>query len=159
MFKAAILGLILILASARTYPMYKQCDSQWGSEQMGNGGETICAYGSMLSSIAMGLTGTGHNYNPGTLNTWLKSQRWLWWWHNSIEDQSTWVKFLRNSLNRRYKANAGPRKSGGHQCARRKDFCSRIRIFWWQYSCQWSTLFNNFLSDFTDTTWKHSFGV
>jgi hypothetical protein len=73
MFKAAILGLILILASARTYPMYKQCDSQWGSEQMGNGGETICAYGSMLSSIAMGLAGTGHNYNPGTLNTWLKA--------------------------------------------------------------------------------------
>ena len=25
-----------------------------------------------MSSVAMALSGTGHNYNPGTLNTWLK---------------------------------------------------------------------------------------
>jgi hypothetical protein len=26
-----------------------------------------------MSSVAMGLSGAGHNYNPGTLNSWLKS--------------------------------------------------------------------------------------
>lgn len=26
-----------------------------------------------MSSVAMALTGIGHNYNPSTLNQWLKS--------------------------------------------------------------------------------------
>lgn len=65
--------MILALALSRNYPMYKQCDSQWGYEQFGTSSNTICKSGSLMTSLAMALAGTGHSYNPKTLNQWLKA--------------------------------------------------------------------------------------
>jgi hypothetical protein len=69
--KLFILALIIIACYARTYPMYKQCDSRWGNERLGTSSRTICQAGCLMSSAAMALSGLGHNYNPSTLNTWL----------------------------------------------------------------------------------------
>ena len=72
MVKCLILFCIIVfLASARTYPMYKQCDSQWRNEQLGTSSNTICSAGCLMSSAAMALKGIGLNYNPSILNTWL----------------------------------------------------------------------------------------
>lgn len=71
--KFFLLALLIAVALARTYPLYKQCDSRWGNEQLGTSSNTICKAGCAMSSVAMGLAGTGHNYNPGTLNSWLKA--------------------------------------------------------------------------------------
>lgn len=60
------------LACARSYPLYKQCDSRWGNEILGTSTNTICKAGCLMSSVSMALAGTGHNYNPSSLNTWLK---------------------------------------------------------------------------------------
>lgn len=65
---AVMIGAVL----ARNYPMYKQCDAQWGSLQLGTSTKTICQAGCLMSSAAMALSGTGHSYNPKTLNDWLK---------------------------------------------------------------------------------------
>lgn len=71
--KLLAIALILAVAASRTYPMYKQCDSKWGSEHLGTSASTtICAAGCLMSSVAMALKGIGKDYNPGTLNTWLK---------------------------------------------------------------------------------------
>lgn len=70
--KVLVIALILVIASCRNYPMYKQCDSKWGSEQLGTSSNTICKAGCLMSSVSMALSGCGKNYNPGTLNTWLK---------------------------------------------------------------------------------------
>lgn len=70
--KVAILALLVVGILARNYPMYKQCDPAWGSQQLGTSSQTICQAGCLMSSAAMGLSGTGHSYNPSTLNTWLK---------------------------------------------------------------------------------------
>jgi len=70
--KLVIFSLLVALALARTYPLYKQCDSKWGSEQLGTSSNTICKAGCLMSSVAMALSGVGHSYNPGTLNSWLK---------------------------------------------------------------------------------------
>jgi ABC-type bacteriocin/lantibiotic exporter with double-glycine peptidase domain len=35
----------------------------------------MCQVGCLVSSVAMALTGTGHNYNPSTLNAWLKANK------------------------------------------------------------------------------------
>lgn len=70
--KLAILALLVVGILTRNYPLYKQCDPAWGSQQLGTSSQTICQAGCLMSSAAMGLSGTGHNYNPSTLNTWLK---------------------------------------------------------------------------------------
>ena len=72
--KAAILLFYLIFwAFGRNYPMYKQCDPAWAHDQLGTSTtNTICSAGCAMSSVAMGLSGVGSNYNPGTLNQWLK---------------------------------------------------------------------------------------
>jgi hypothetical protein len=64
--------------AARKYPLYKQCDSKWGSDPMGADGETVCAVGCFMSSVSMALGGSGiaidsATSNPGTLNEWLRS--------------------------------------------------------------------------------------
>ena len=72
MFKCLIFFCIIIcLAYARTYPMYKQCDPQWRNEQLGTSSNTICSAGCLMSSTAMALKGIGLNYNPSSLNAWL----------------------------------------------------------------------------------------
>jgi hypothetical protein len=73
MFKVFLLALLISIAFSRTYPLYKQCDSRWGSHQLGTSSKTICQAGCLMSSAAMALTGTGHSETPDTLNTWLKS--------------------------------------------------------------------------------------
>lgn len=73
MIKILTLAVLVTLALSRTYPLYKQCDSRWGSEQLGTSSNTICKAGCAMSSCAMGLAGTGHSYNPSTLNKWLTS--------------------------------------------------------------------------------------
>jgi len=70
--KLVCLFLLIALALSRSYPLYKQCDSRWGSEQLGTSSNTICKAGCLMSSVAMALSGTGHTYTPSTLNTWLK---------------------------------------------------------------------------------------
>lgn len=71
--KILVLAVLLAVALCRNYPMYKQCDSAWGSQQLGTSSKTICQAGCLMSSAAMGLAGIGKGYNPSTLNTWLKS--------------------------------------------------------------------------------------
>jgi hypothetical protein len=51
---------------------YKQCDSRWGSQQLGTcGGTTICSAGCAMSSVAMIIATKGGGYNPGNLDSWL----------------------------------------------------------------------------------------
>ena len=71
--KLIILSILIVACLSRTYPLYKQCDSRWGNNQLGTSSNTICKAGCLMSSAAMALLGVGHNYNPGTLNTWLKA--------------------------------------------------------------------------------------
>lgn len=71
--KILIISLLIALVFSRSYPLYKQCDAKWGSQQIGTSSKTICQVGCLMSSASMALSGTGHSYNPGTLNNWLKS--------------------------------------------------------------------------------------
>lgn len=72
MLRTTLCLTLLVLALSRTYPMFKQCDSRWAHEQLGTSSNTICSAGCAMSSVAMGLAGVGKNYNPSTLNQWLK---------------------------------------------------------------------------------------
>lgn len=72
MIKYLLIAVLVFLATSRSYPLYKQCDSRWGSEQLGTSSNTICKAGCAMSSLAMGLAGIGKSFNPSTLNTWLK---------------------------------------------------------------------------------------
>jgi hypothetical protein len=73
--KIYLICLLVVLASAREYPLYNQCDAKWANERIGATSNTICHSGDLISAIAMGLTGVGPNYNPSTLNTWLKNNK------------------------------------------------------------------------------------
>lgn len=70
--KVIVLSLLLVATISRNYPLYKQCDPKWGNQQIGTSSKTICQVGCLMSSVAMALSGVGHNYNPSTLNSWLK---------------------------------------------------------------------------------------
>ena len=70
--KLLAIALLCIIVSCRTYPLYKQCDSRWGSHELGTSSNTICKAGCLMSSVSMALSGCGKSYNPDTLNTWLK---------------------------------------------------------------------------------------
>ena len=64
-----LVTLALLAATALTAPLYKQCDSRWGSNPLGNGGgKTICQAGCLVSSVAMAIG----SQTPGSLNDWLK---------------------------------------------------------------------------------------
>lgn len=89
--KIILLAAILVLSACRTYPMFKQCDSRWGSERLGTSTNTICKVGSLISSVSMALAGIGKSYNPSSLNTWLKGNggyingdRFVWGAVNSL---------------------------------------------------------------------------
>lgn len=71
--KILILSILLAVALSRNYPMYKQCDPAWGSQQLGTSSSTICQAGCLMSSAAMALAGIGKGYNPSSLNSWLRS--------------------------------------------------------------------------------------
>jgi hypothetical protein len=70
--KVILVVLLAVLAASRSYPLYKQCDAKWGSEQLGTSSNTICKAGCLMSSVSMALSGIGKNYNPSSLNAWLK---------------------------------------------------------------------------------------
>ena len=69
--KILALSLLVAISLARVYPLYKQCDSRWGNEQLGTSSDTICTAGCAMTSCAMALAGTGPAYTPSTLNRWL----------------------------------------------------------------------------------------
>jgi hypothetical protein len=71
--KFIILLVLVIAVFSRSYPLFKQCDPAWKNEQLGTSSNTICSAGCLMSSASMALAGTGHGYNPSTLNAWLKS--------------------------------------------------------------------------------------
>ena len=61
----------------RSAPVYKQCDSQWGSNTLGSS-STICKVGCLMSSVSsalasLGKTVNGKTANPGTLNEFLRA--------------------------------------------------------------------------------------
>jgi len=68
--KAAVLCAALVAGAAapfRTFPLYKQCNSSWGGNEMGTNGNgersTICGEGCAMSSLSMVLAGMGISIN------------------------------------------------------------------------------------------------
>eukprot|EP00026_Physarum_polycephalum_P015701 Phypoly_transcript_16442.p1 GENE.Phypoly_transcript_16442~~Phypoly_transcript_16442.p1 ORF type:complete len:183 (+),score=22.35 Phypoly_transcript_16442:264-812(+) len=55
-----------------SWTMFKQCDSRWGSQELGSCSQTVCTAGCAMSCVAMLLATKGWNGNPGVLNEWLK---------------------------------------------------------------------------------------
>lgn len=60
----------------RNYPLFKQCDGKWGGNALGS--SSVCKIGCLMSSVSMALNGLGKSINgqspnPGTLNSFLKS--------------------------------------------------------------------------------------
>ena len=69
-------NLILASTQNRNYPLYKQCNAEWGNDIIST--KTICKVGCLMSSMSMALSGLGRKIdggpiNPHTLNAWLKS--------------------------------------------------------------------------------------
>jgi len=72
MLKLIPLALLLTLICSYNYPLYKQCDSRWGSDKLGTSPtQTICSAGCLMSSAAMALKGFGQEFDPKSLNIWL----------------------------------------------------------------------------------------
>ena len=71
-----VVAAVLASPGPIKYPVYKQCDPTWGSNEMGVAGpgerNTICNEGCAMSSTAMALSGLGVEVNPGQFNTWLE---------------------------------------------------------------------------------------
>ncbi|CAI2375575.1 unnamed protein product [Moneuplotes crassus] len=68
-------GVFLDKSSLMTPPLYKQCNSEWGSNYMGS--KTVCQVGCLMSSMSMALAGlgktiNGQTVNPGNFNQWLR---------------------------------------------------------------------------------------
>jgi len=60
----------------RNYPLFKQCDGRWGGNALGS--SSVCRIGCLMSSVSMALNGLGKSVNgqspnPGTLNSFLRS--------------------------------------------------------------------------------------
>ena len=75
---AKLLALATVAAVASSYPIYKQCDSRWGSDQLGSSSATICSAGCLMSSVSMVLADcsksiSGAVATPRTLNSWLRN--------------------------------------------------------------------------------------
>lgn len=70
--RIVIFSIFIVLIYSRNYTLYKQCNSAWGNEQLGTSSNTICSAGSIITDVAMGLSGIGSDINPLTLNKWLK---------------------------------------------------------------------------------------
>ena len=71
-----------LVAPARPYPLFRQCDSRWGANEMGVAGagerSTVCGEGCAITCLAMVLNelqvpypGAPTLINPGSLNMWL----------------------------------------------------------------------------------------
>ena len=75
---AKIIALATIAVAASSYPLYKQCDSRWGSDRLGTSSNTICSAGCLMSSVSMvladcGKTVDGTTSTPKSLNVWLRN--------------------------------------------------------------------------------------
>lgn len=79
-------SLNTVAAVSPEFPLYKQCDERWGSQEMGVDGpgerNTICHEGCAMSSVAMALAGYGLALpgetsppTPGSLNAWLVANK------------------------------------------------------------------------------------
>eukprot|EP01112_Ceratiomyxa_fruticulosa_P002409 TRINITY_DN12525_c0_g1_i1.p1 TRINITY_DN12525_c0_g1~~TRINITY_DN12525_c0_g1_i1.p1 ORF type:complete len:157 (+),score=25.43 TRINITY_DN12525_c0_g1_i1:37-507(+) len=60
------------------YTLFKQCNSAWGSHQLGTSSETICEAGCAMSSLSMVLNSYkelvgGKTIDPLSFNNWLVS--------------------------------------------------------------------------------------
>lgn len=55
------------------WTLFKQCDSKWSGNTLGTCSQTICSAGCAMSSVAMILNTKGASKDPGSLNSWLKS--------------------------------------------------------------------------------------
>lgn len=75
-------GPIASVVAPYTFPLFKQCDPRWGSDEMGVNGPgeraTICKEGCAMTSVTMALAGLGVAINdmpaqPGRMNAWLEA--------------------------------------------------------------------------------------
>lgn len=72
MNKVILLAILATGVLGIDFPLYKQCDSKWGQEQLGTSSKTICSSGCTVSSAAMMLYALGNTQlDPSTLNKWL----------------------------------------------------------------------------------------
>lgn len=71
--KVVIFAIFIVHICTRSYPLYKQCNPAWKDEQLGTSSKTLCSGGSIVTDVAMGLAGIGLNFDPSSLNKWLKS--------------------------------------------------------------------------------------
>ena len=74
--KICALALICVATVQAGYPLYKQCDSRWGSDRLGSSSNTVCSAGCLMSSVSMVLNGCGRTISgaaatPKTLNNYL----------------------------------------------------------------------------------------
>ena len=90
---AAVAGCVSAAATSpsfRPYPLFRQCDVAWGSDEMGVAGagerSTVCGEGCAMSSLAMVLAGARVRLpggagpaalaaNPQSLNSWLLAHK------------------------------------------------------------------------------------
>jgi hypothetical protein len=79
---AKLIAIATIALTSSANPLYKQCDTRWGSDSFGTPSKTntatICKSGCLVSSAAMVLAGCGKiidkaTVTPKSLNTWLKN--------------------------------------------------------------------------------------
>lgn len=66
--RIVIFSIFIVLIYSRNYTLYKQCNPAWGNKSLGTSPNTICSAGSIITDIAMGLSGIGSDINPWTLN-------------------------------------------------------------------------------------------
>ena len=82
--KVQVLIIALVIAGVlsagckvnRNAPVYKQCDSKWGSLVMSS--KTVCQVGCLMSSVASGIASLGKTIDgqtatPGSLHNFLKA--------------------------------------------------------------------------------------
>jgi hypothetical protein len=74
----AILFVLMMCSAYVSAVTYRQCDGRWGSNALAGGSKTICQIGCAMTSLSMiladnGIQAGGSVVNPGSLNTWLKS--------------------------------------------------------------------------------------
>jgi len=50
-----IIIIVLFTIASSGFVLYKQCDTRWGSQQLGTCSETICSAGCLMTSLAMAL--------------------------------------------------------------------------------------------------------
>ena len=61
-------SIVVNYAAMSHVPYFSQCDSRWGSDQLGGDGSTICSKGCVLTSAAMVMAYYGVDTDPQKLN-------------------------------------------------------------------------------------------